>query len=152
MLKLKGKVSKPEKQYLSQLKNWNKSVGKMVDTTNNLAGAFAKINSSASSSSSSTKTLLSPYNNIRPPHTPMRVAINADTPHKLPPKTPLTSASTGKKSWSTPKSIFFDEENRSSGIVSTPFSPYQVSLISTLISILILLLLLKASTKVQDIY
>lgn len=118
MLKLKGKMSKAEKEYLAQLKNWNKSVAKMVDTTNNLAGAFAKINSSVVSS-------VSP---VRPPQTPLRSAINADTPHKVPPRTPLTSASSGKKSWSTPKSIFFDEENRSSGIVSTPFSPYQVSL------------------------
>jgi len=105
----------------------------MIETTDNLSGAFDRMNLSAALPPS-------PFNNNRPLQTPLRAAIGS-TPDK-PPRTPLTSAG-GKKSWSTSKSQFFDDENRSSAFKSsTPFSPYKVSLFKFIIIIIVIIIII----------
>lgn len=134
LLRSKTRVSKTERDYHKQLKDWNKSIKRMVDTTDNLASAMIRIKASSEQSSSSSS---SSFDDIRQPSSLLSPLRGFDSPINgmplpmpMPPRTPLTAAKSATtttksatKSWSTPFSPLFNIENKSCGSSSnTPYS------------------------------
>ena len=88
LLRTKTKVSKTERDYHKQLQDWNKSIKRMVDTTDSLASTMTRIKLSTDQASST------PYDELRPPQSPFispqRGLESPITGLSLPPRTPFT--------------------------------------------------------------